>query len=124
MDTAILFELIAAGMLLVMYVGFAFREAGSVRAENQANAFAKAAALFAVVSIAYTVLGYHIARGHSFLVVVSTSPERVGEPVLQFLLFLTFAAAVPAIVAGALAERARFWPQLVDRKSTRLNSSH
>ena len=113
MDTAILFELIAAGMLLVMYVGFAFREAGSVRAKNQANAFAKAAALLAVVSIAYTVLGYHIAHGHSFLVVVSTSPERVGEPVLQFLLFLTFAAAVPAIVTGALAERARFWPQLM-----------
>lgn len=113
MDTDILFELIAAAMLLVMYLGFAFREAGSVHAKNQANAFAKAAALLAVVGITYTVLGYYIAHGHSFLVVVSTPPEQVGKSVFQFLLLLTFAAAVPAIVAGALAERVRFWPQLM-----------
>jgi Amt family ammonium transporter len=113
LDTDILFELIAAGMLLVMYIGFAFREAGSVHTKNQANAFAKAAALLAIVGITYTVLGYYIAHGQSFRVVVSNSPEQVGGSVLRFLHFLTFAAAVPAIVAGALAERARFWPQIM-----------
>ena len=113
MDTTLLFELIAAGLLLIMYVGFAFREAGSVRAKNQANAFAKAVALFAFVGITYAVLGYHIAHGHSFLMMVATVPAQTGESVLRFLLLLTFAATVPAIVAGALAERARFWPQLI-----------
>ncbi|MFN2310082.1 MAG: ammonium transporter, partial [Gammaproteobacteria bacterium] len=39
--------------------------------------------------------------------------ERNGYELVKFFFLLTFAAAIPAIISGGIAERARFYPQLV-----------
>jgi Amt family ammonium transporter len=36
-----------------------------------------------------------------------------GYELVKFFFLLTFAAAIPAIISGGIAERARFWPQLM-----------
>jgi Amt family ammonium transporter len=36
-----------------------------------------------------------------------------GYELVKFFFLLTFAAAIPAIISGGIAERAKFWPQLI-----------
>ena len=107
-----LFLLLGAGMVLAMHAGFAFLELGTVRKKNQVNALVKILVDFAVSTIAYFFIGYTIAYGVQFFGNAATLTEHNGYALVRFFFLLTFAAAIPAIVSGGIAERAKFNPQL------------
>jgi Amt family ammonium transporter len=108
----VLFVLLGAIMVLAMHAGFAFLELGTVRKKNQVNALVKIMADFAVSTIAYFFIGYGIAYGMHFFAGAETLSLNNGYDLVKFFFLLTFAAAIPAIVSGGIAERARFNPQL------------
>ncbi|TDV72208.1 ammonium transporter [Pseudomonas sp. LP_7_YM] len=107
-----LFILIGAVMVLAMHAGFAFLEVGTVRQKNQVNALSKILSDFAVSTLAYFFIGYWISYGVSFLQPASVLATDHGYGLVKFFFLLTFAAAIPAIISGGIAERARFAPQL------------
>ena len=108
-----LFILLGAIMVLAMHAGFAFLELGTVRKKNQVNALVKILVDFAVSTIAYFFIGYGIAYGVSFFSGAELLAEKNGYELVKFFFLLTFAAAIPAIVSGGIAERAKFNPQLI-----------
>jgi Amt family ammonium transporter len=114
--TDALFILLGAIMVLAMHSGFAFLELGTVRKKNQVNALVKILVDFAVSTIAYFFIGYTVAYGVSFFSGAETLAAKNGYELVKFFFLLTFAAAIPAIVSGGIAERARFGPQLVARR--------
>jgi ammonium transporter, Amt family len=108
-----LFILLGAVMVLAMHAGFAFLELGTVRKKNQVNALVKILVDFAVSTIAYFFVGYAVAYGVSFMTGAESLAAKNGYELVKFFFLLTFAAAIPAIVSGGIAERARFGPQLI-----------
>jgi Amt family ammonium transporter len=108
-----LFILLGAIMILAMHAGFAFLELGTVRKKNQVNALVKILVDFAVSTMAYFFVGYYIAYGVHFFVGAEELSAKSGFEMVKFFFLLTFAAAIPAIISGGIAERARFNPQLV-----------
>lgn len=108
----VLFLLMGAVMVLAMHAGFAFLEVGTVRRKNQVNALVKIISDFSISTIAYFFIGYGIAYGIDFMQGASTLTEKNGYELVKFFFLLTFAAAIPAIISGGIAERARFYPQL------------
>jgi Amt family ammonium transporter len=108
----VLFVLLGAIMILAMHAGFAFLELGTVRRKNQVNALVKIMVDFAVSTIAYFFIGYGIAYGVNFFAGAETLAQKNGYDLVKFFFLLTFAAAIPAIVSGGIAERAKFNPQL------------
>jgi len=108
----VLFLLLGAVMVLAMHAGFAFLEVGTVRHKNQVNALVKIMADFAVSTIAYFFIGYGIAYGVHFFTGAEQLAQKNGYDLVKFFFLMTFAAAIPAIVSGGIAERARFNPQL------------
>ncbi|MFN0184098.1 MAG: ammonium transporter [Aquabacterium sp.] len=111
--TDALFILLGAIMVLAMHAGFAFLELGTVRKKNQVNALVKILVDFAVSTIAYFFVGYAIAYGVHFFTGADVLAQKNGFDLVKFFFLLTFAAAIPAIVSGGIAERARFGPQLL-----------
>jgi Amt family ammonium transporter len=109
----VLFILLGAILVLAMHSGFAFLELGTVRKKNQVNALVKILVDFSVSTVAYFLVGYGIAYGTSFLVGAEQLVAKNGYELVKFFFLLTFAAAIPAIISGGIAERARFYPQLV-----------
>ena len=109
----VLFILLGAIMVLAMHAGFAFLEVGTVRKKNQVNALVKILTDFAVSTVAYFFIGYSLAYGVNFFSGVETLMEKNGYELTKFFFLLTFAAAIPAIVSGGIAERAKFNPQLI-----------
>lgn len=117
----VFFVLMGAAMVLAMHAGFAFLEVGTVRRKNQVNALVKIITDFAVSTVAYFFIGYGIAYGVSFFTGADVlTGQAAGSPfaangydLVKFFFLLTFAAAIPAIISGGIAERARFWPQLL-----------
>jgi ammonium transporter, Amt family len=107
-----LFVLLGGIMVLAMHAGFAFLELGTVRKKNQVNALVKILVDFAVSTIAYFFVGYGIAYGVHFFSATDTLVARNGYELVKFFFLLTFAAAIPAIISGGIAERARFYPQM------------
>lgn len=107
-----LFILLGAIMILAMHAGFAFLELGTVRKKNQVNALVKILVDFAVSTIAYFFVGYSIAYGVNFFSSAEVLAQKSGFELVKFFFLLTFAAAIPAIISGGIAERARFHPQL------------
>ena len=107
-----LFILLGGVMVLAMHAGFAFLELGTVRKKNQVNALVKILADFSVSTIAYFLVGYTVAYGTNFLVGADQLAQRNGYELVKFFFLLTFAAAIPAIISGGIAERAKFGPQL------------
>lgn len=107
-----LFILLGAIMILAMHAGFAFLELGTVRKKNQVNALVKILVDFAVSTIAYFFIGYGIAYGVHFFESAEVLAQKSGFELVKFFFLLTFAAAIPAIISGGIAERARFHPQL------------
>jgi ammonium transporter, Amt family len=107
-----LFVLLGAIMVLAMHSGFAFLELGTVRKKNQVNALVKILCDFAVSTLAYFFIGYTVAYGVDFLVGADQLAAKNGYDLVKFFFLLTFAAAVPAIVSGGIAERAKFSTQL------------
>lgn len=108
-----LFIMLGAIMILAMHAGFAFLELGTVRKKNQVNALVKILVDFAVSTVAYFFIGYGIAYGIHFFGSAEVLAEKSGFELVKFFFLLTFAAAIPAIISGGIAERARFYPQLV-----------
>ncbi|ABP79274.1 ammonium transporter, putative [Stutzerimonas stutzeri A1501] len=99
-------------MVLAMHAGFAFLEVGTVRLKNQVNALSKIITDFAVSTLAYFFIGYWIAYGVTFMQPADQLVADHGYALVKFFFLLTFAAAIPAIISGGIAERARFGPQL------------
>jgi ammonium transporter, Amt family len=108
-----LFILLGAIMVLAMHAGFAFLELGTVRKKNQVNALVKILVDFSMSTIVYFVIGYGVAYGTSFMVGAEQLAAKNGYELVKFFFLLTFAAAIPAIISGGIAERAKFWPQLI-----------
>lgn len=110
----VLFLLLGAVMVFAMHAGFAFLEVGTVRRKNQVNAFVKILSDWSVSTVVYFLIGYPIAYGVHFLV---PAPELMGSTqgyeLVRFFFLLCFAACIPAIISGGIAERAKFWPQVV-----------
>ena len=109
----VLFILLGAIMVLAMHAGFAFLELGTVRQKNQVNALMKIMVDFAISSVAYFFIGYSVAYGINFFAGAEQLAAKSGYELVKFFFLLTFAAAIPAIVSGGIAERAKFNPQLV-----------
>ena len=106
-----LFILLGAIMILAMHAGFAFLELGTVRKKNQVNALVKILVDFCVSTIVYFFVGYSIAYGVNFFSSADVLAAKNGFELVKFFFLLTFAAAIPAIISGGIAERARFHPQ-------------
>jgi len=109
----VLFILLGAIMVLAMHAGFAFLEVGTVRKKNQVNALVKILTDFGVSTVAYFFVGYSVAYGVNFFSGVETLMAKNGYELTKFFFLLTFAAAIPAIISGGIAERAKFNPQLI-----------
>lgn len=113
-STDVLFLMLGAVMVFAMHAGFAFLEVGTVRKKNQVNAFVKILTDWSVSTIAYFVIGFPIAYGISFLKPV---PEILGGnqgyDLVHYFFLLCFAACIPAIISGGIAERSKFWPQVI-----------
>ena len=108
-----LFILLGAIMVLAMHAGFAFLELGTVRRKNQVNALVKILVDFSVSTVVYFLVGYGVAYGTHFFVHADALAAANGYELVRFFFLLTFAAAIPAIISGGIAERSRFWPQLM-----------
>jgi Amt family ammonium transporter len=114
----VFFVLLGAILVFAMHSGFAFLEVGTVRHKNQVNALVKIIVDFAFSTIAYFFVGYAVAYGTTFLLsAADMSGGAEGWPLqgfalVRFFFLATFAAAVPAIISGGIAERAKFWPQV------------
>jgi len=108
-----LFILLGGIMVLAMHAGFAFLELGTVRKKNQVNALVKILVDFSVSTVVYFVVGYSVAYGTSFFVGAELLAQKNGYDLVKFFFLLTFAAAIPAIISGGIAERAKFAPQLI-----------
>ena len=110
----VLFMMLGAVMVFAMHGGFAFLEVGTVRKKNQVNALVKILADFSFSTVVYFVIGYAIAYGVYFYQSAGALvSDNQGYELVHFFFLLTFAAAVPAIISGGIAERAKFWPQAV-----------
>lgn len=108
-----LFILLGGIMVLAMHAGFAFLELGTVRKKNQVNALVKILVDFSVSTVTYFLVGYGVAYGTHFFVGADQLAAKNGYELVRFFFLLTFAAAIPAIISGGIAERARFYPQLL-----------
>ena len=108
-----LFILLGGIMVLAMHAGFAFLELGTVRKKNQVNALVKILVDFSVSTVVYFAVGYSVAYGTHFFIGAEQLAAKNGYDLVKFFFLLTFAAAIPAIISGGIAERARFWPQLL-----------
>ena len=111
--TDALFILLGGIMVLAMHAGFAFLELGTVRGKNQVNALVKILIDFSISTVVYFLVGYGVAYGTHFLVGAEELAQKNGYELVKFFFLLTFAAAIPAIISGGIAERAKFWPQLL-----------
>jgi len=109
----VIFVLLGAILVLFMHAGFAFLEVGTVREKNQVNALVKIFSDFGISTIAYFFVGYQVAYGMDFYASASELSVDNGYELVKFFFLLTFAAAIPAIISGGIAERAKFYPQLI-----------
>ncbi|WP_350335719.1 ammonium transporter [Coralliovum pocilloporae] len=112
----VFFVLLGAILVFAMHSGFAFLEVGTVRHKNQVNALVKILVDFAISTVAYFFVGYLIAYGTTFFVNAATLSggegfELKGLSLVKFFFLTTFAAAIPAIISGGIAERMKFLPQ-------------
>lgn len=110
----VLFLLLGAIMVFAMHAGFAFLEVGTVRKKNQTNAFVKILTDWSVSTVVYFAIGFPIAYGINLFAPIQTLlGDTQGYQLVRFFFLLCFAACIPAIISGGIAERARFWPQVI-----------
>ena len=112
-NTDLLFLLLGAILVLAMHAGFAFLELGTVRHKNQVNALSKILTDFSISAIAYFFVGYYIAYGQHFFHAGSQLAAEHGYNLMRCFFLLTFAAAIPAIISGGIAERAKMKTQAI-----------
>ena len=119
--------LVCGALVMWMAAGFAMLEAGLVRAKNTTEILTKNIALYAVASVMYLVIGYHIMYSSpeggilpslGFLLGDENSVESVlagGDDApyysarSDFFFQVVFAATCMSIVSGAVAERMKLW---------------
>jgi len=118
MGADVFFVLMGAILVFAMHGGFAFLEVGTVQHKNQVNALVKILVDFALSAIVYFFIGYWVAYGVTFLVSAQTLSggdgtgfALQGYDLVKFFFLTTFAAAIPAIISGGIAERMKFLPQ-------------
>lgn len=112
-STDVLFLMLGAVMVFAMHAGFAFLEVGTVRKKSQVNAFVKILTDWAVSTVVYFLIGFPLAYGISFLKTADQLiAENQGYDLVHYFFLLCFAACIPAIISGGIAERAKFWPQV------------
>lgn len=112
-STDVLFLMLGAVMVFAMHAGFAFLEVGTVRKKSQVNAFVKILSDWSVSTIVYFLVGFPLAYGISFLKPANELMGTTqGYDLVHYFFLLCFAACIPAIISGGIAERAKFWPQL------------
>jgi Amt family ammonium transporter len=110
----VLFLMLGAVMVFAMHAGFAFLEVGTVTQKSQVNAFTKILTDWSVSTVCYFLIGYPLAYGtHFFHSANSLMGGNQGYELVRFFFLLCFAACIPAIISGGIAERARFWPQVL-----------
>lgn len=109
----VLFLMLGAVMIFAMHAGFAFLELGSVRRKSQVNALVKILSDWSVSTVVYFLVGFPLAYGISFLRPANELMALQGFDLVHFFFLLTFAACIPAIISGGIAERAKFWPQVL-----------
>ncbi|PLX88981.1 MAG: ammonium transporter [Desulfuromonas sp.] len=110
----VLFLMLGAVMVFAMHAGFAFLEVGTVRKKSQVNAFVKILSDWSVSTVVYFLIGYPISYGVHFLMPASElMGNDNGYNLVHFFFLLCFAACIPAIISGGIAERAKFWPQVM-----------
>ncbi len=109
----VLFMMLGAVMIFAMHAGFAFLEVGTVRQKNQVNALVKILSDWSVSTLVYFLIGFPLAYGMDFLKPAQALlGDSKGFNLVHYFFLLTFAACIPAIISGGIAERARFYPQL------------
>jgi len=110
----VLFLMLGAVMVFAMHAGFAFLEVGTVRKKSQVNAFVKILTDWSVSTVVYFLVGFPLAYGISFLKPADQLLKAAqGYDLVRFFFLLCFAACIPAIISGGIAERAKFWPQVI-----------
>ena len=110
----VLFLMLGAVMVFAMHAGFAFLEVGTVRKKNQVNAFVKILGEWSVSTVIYFLIGYPLAYGVNFFgPAASLLGDNQGYELVRFFFLLCFAACIPAIISGGIAERTKFWPQVL-----------
>ncbi len=107
------FLLLGAILVLFMHAGFAFLEVGTVRHKNQVNALVKILTDFGASTLAYFFVGYQVAYATGFLMGADQMMDGNGFALVKFFFLVTFAAAIPAIISGGIAERGNFWPMML-----------
>ncbi|MDQ1318375.1 MAG: ammonium transporter, Amt family, partial [Candidatus Poribacteria bacterium] len=118
----------ASALVMLMTPAVGFFYAGHVRRKNLGATLCQCIAIFAVVSIVWTLWGYSLVFGTSYkgligdlsmfgLRDVGSLPDNDYAPTIPALLFyffqLKFAAITPALIIGAIAERIRFKALLI-----------
>src|SRR5579875_2664911 len=121
--------LASAALVMFMTPGLALFYGGMVRSTSVLNIMALSFACLAVVSVVWLVYGYSLAFGHDAFGgligglhdagmhglatrLVGTGSQKI--PLLALAAFQRmFAIITVALLAGAAAERTRFWPWLV-----------
>ncbi|MDD5675853.1 MAG: ammonium transporter [Chitinivibrionales bacterium] len=116
----VLFLMLGAVMIFSMHAGFAFLEVGTVRKKNQVNALVKIIADWGMSTVVYFLIGFPIAYGIHFWMNAGSLMDLIngrlavggrGFDLVRCFFLLSFAACVPAIISGGVAERMKFWPQ-------------
>jgi len=119
----IIWVLVSAFLVFFMQAGFAMVATGFTRAKNAANIMMKSLMDFCVGSIAYWAVGFGIMFGADKLGLfgtngwfLSTANPSNPDGLWQFAFWMfqvVFAATAATIVAGAMAERAKFSAYLI-----------
>mmetsp|Transcript_30683 Transcript_30683/g.86761 ORF Transcript_30683/g.86761 Transcript_30683/m.86761 type:complete len:605 (+) Transcript_30683:309-2123(+) len=116
LDTA--WVIVGSMFVVFMQAGFAFLEAGSVRAKNLKNILLKNVMDTCVGSIMWYVVGYAFAHGagNPFIGTSGFFLSDIPVPSVEFAGWLysnAFAATAATIVSGAMAERCRIEAYLI-----------
>jgi Amt family ammonium transporter len=122
-DTA--WVLISAALVMLMTPGLAFFYGGMVRSKSVLNMLMMSFISLAVVSILWVLYGYSLAFGNDIGAGLLGGFDNIGLkgvlgtlsgpadhqfPTMAFVMFqLMFAIITPALISGAIADRAKFW---------------
>ena len=106
MDTAYvidtLFALFSITLIILMVPGFAMLEAGLVRTKNVSSVLTVNVMIYAVASMAFILIGFHLAFG---------STETTTMSKWAFFMFqMAFVGKAINIMSGGVGERARLLP--------------